>query len=97
MLRLLFELEYPHWMMVPEPSWWCSDLSALHLAKTRTLSQSTADKNESEYEMKSSPAVRPTTQSDINREFRGHQGIEWRWFMVMLFAFVIINYLAGRG
>jgi hypothetical protein len=41
--------------------------------------------------MKSSPAVRPATQSDTNREFRAHQGIEWRWFMVMLFAFVIIN------
>jgi hypothetical protein len=31
------------------------------------------------------------------REFRNHQGIEWRWFMIMLFAFAIINYLAGRG
>jgi hypothetical protein len=42
------------------------------------------------------PVVRPATQSNADREFRS-QGIEWRWFMILLFAFAIINYLAGRG
>src|SRR5436190_10165761 len=41
--------------------------------------------------------VRHARQGDTNREFRGHQGIEWRWFTILLFAFAIINYLAGRG
>ena len=42
------------------------------------------------------PVVRPATQSNANREFRS-QGIEWRWFMILSFAFAIINYLAERG
>jgi hypothetical protein len=42
------------------------------------------------------PVVRPATQSNADREFRS-QGTEWRWFMILLFAFAIMNYLAGRG
>jgi hypothetical protein len=26
-------MQYAHWLMVLEPSWWCSDLSAWHFIK----------------------------------------------------------------
>jgi hypothetical protein len=42
-------------------------------------------------------SVRHATQSDADGEFRGHQGIEWRWFTIMLVAFAIMHYLAKLG
>jgi hypothetical protein len=41
--------------------------------------------------------VRPARQGDANRDFGSYQGIEWRLFLIMLVAFAIMDYLAGRG
>jgi hypothetical protein len=41
--------------------------------------------------------VRPARQGDANRDFGSYQGIEWRSFLIMLVAFAIMDYLAGRG
>jgi hypothetical protein len=36
-------MEYPHGLMWPEPSWWCSELLVLHLATTPRNAQGTLD------------------------------------------------------
>ncbi len=42
------------------------------------------------------PVVSHASQSDANREFKSHQGIEWQWFFITLIALAIMDYLAGR-
>jgi hypothetical protein len=43
MLRLLFELEYPHWMMVAGAVLVVLGFIGFAFSKTKTLSQSTAE------------------------------------------------------
>jgi hypothetical protein len=41
--------------------------------------------------------LRAAAQSDINTEFKSQQGIEWKWFLIALVTFAIMDFLAGRG
>ena len=36
--------------------------------------------------------VRSSSQTDLNREFENPR-IEWRWFLISLFVFIIIDHL----
>jgi hypothetical protein len=38
-------------------------------------------------------SVKPATQTDANREFKGPRHTEWQWFVIALVAFAIMDYL----
>ena len=37
--------------------------------------------------------VRSSSQTDLNREFKGQRRIGWNWFLIALLAFTVIDYL----
>jgi len=40
---------------------------------------------------------RPSTQTDMNREFKNSRNASWQWFLVALFLFTTIDYFYLRS
>jgi hypothetical protein len=42
-------------------------------------------------------SVRPSSQTDTNREFKNSRSAAWQWFLIALFLFTIIDYFYLRS